>query len=187
LSRTDAGSQLRDRGGVTRVPNGFTLVELVAVLLLMGILAATATSRLVSGNAFAPALVSQQIVAIGRLAQQTAQSRRDATVSLDVDQSGTDWRIRVLVDDGSTTTAVADERTSSRNTGVTVTNGGAPIALGPTAALHVVFDGMGGVVGGSVAAAPLNPTVGIAIAAMGDSTADVCIGTTGHVYRGVCT
>jgi len=153
----------------------------------MGILAVTATSRLVSGNAFAPALISQQILAVGRLAQQTAQSRRDASVSLDVDQSGTDWRVRVLVDDGSATTVVGEERAKLRNTSVSIVNGGAPIGLTPTATLHVVFDGMGGVVGGTAAATPLDPTVGIGISVVGDSTANVCIGTTGHVYRGSCT
>ena len=80
--------------------DGFTVVELVAVLLLMGILAATAMSRMVGSNAYAPALVSQQLIALGRLAQQTALSRQDASVSLDVDQNAGDWRFRVLVDDG---------------------------------------------------------------------------------------
>jgi prepilin-type N-terminal cleavage/methylation domain-containing protein len=182
----DAGSRSCDPNGVAAVPSGFTLIELVAVLLLMGILAATAASRLVSGNAFAPALISQQIVAVGRLAQQTAQSRRDAVVSLDVDQNGNDWRVRVVVDDGTTTVVADEERTQLRNAGVGVTNGGAPVFLGPTTTLHVVFDGMGGLAGGTVGSTPLSPMVGIGLTAVGDSTANVCIGTTGHVYRGAC-
>ena len=84
----------------TRGESGFTVVELIAVLLLLGILAATAMSRLVGSNAYAPALVSEQLIALGRLAQQTALSRQDAAVSLDIDQNAGDWRIRVLVDDG---------------------------------------------------------------------------------------
>ena len=86
-----------------RHAGGFTVVELIAVLVLMGILAATATSRMVGSNAYAPALISQQFVALGRLAQQTALSRQDASVSLDVDQNTGDWRFRVQVDDGTST------------------------------------------------------------------------------------
>ena len=187
MFRIEARFRPSDSVGLCATPNGFTLVELVAVLLLLGVLAATATSRLVSGNAFAPALVAQQVVAVGRLAQQTAQSRRDATVSLDIDQNGSDWRVRVLVDDGSTTAVAAEERAQLRNTNVNVGNGGAFVALGPTSTLHVVFDGMGGVVGGTVGSAPLDPSVGVAVSTVGDSTASVCIGTTGHVYRGACS
>lgn len=124
--------------------NGFTVVELVAVLLLMGILAATAMSRMVGSNAYAPALVSQQLVALGRLAQQTALSRQDASVSLDVDQNAGDWRFRVLVDDGSSVATAHEERADLANITLTISNGALSASLGPAASLHLVFDGWAG-------------------------------------------
>jgi len=142
---------------------------------------------MVGGNAYAPALVSQQLIALGRLAQQTAMSRQDATVSLDVDQDAGDWRFRVQVDDGIATITAREERTEIANTGVTVANGALNLSLGATAPLHLAFDGLGSLATGSVAATSLNPSLGIDISATGDSTSTVCIGSAGHAYRGNCT
>ncbi len=170
-----------------RYADGFTVVELVAVLVLMGILAATATSRMVGSNAYAPALISQQFVAIGRLAQQTALARQDASVSLDVDQNGGDWRFRVQVDDGASTATAHEERTAVLNTNLTVSSGAVTVPLGPAASLHLVFDGIGGLAAGNVAATTLSTDVGVGLTASGDSASGVCIGSTGHAYRGACS
>ncbi len=166
---------------------GFTVVELIAVLLLMGILAATATSRMVGSNAYAPAFVAQQLIAIGRLAQQTALSRQDAVVSLDVDQNAGDWRFRVLVDDGASVVTAHEERADLANTTLTVSNGALNVPLGPTTSLHLVFDGVGGLSAGAAAATVLNAATGVNLTASGDSTSSVCIGSTGHAYRGTCS
>jgi Tfp pilus assembly protein FimT len=168
---------------------GFTVVELIAVLLLMGILAATATatSRMVGRNAYAPTLVSQQLIALGRLAQQTALARQDASVSLDVDQNAGDWRFRVQVDDGASVATAHEERADVANTSLTVANGASNVPLGPAASLHLVFDGIGGLVSGTAASTALDVSVGVSLTASGDSTSSVCIGSTGHAYRGACS
>ncbi len=167
--------------------DGFTVVELVAVLLLLGILAATAMSRMVGSNAYAPALVSQQLIALGRLAQQTALSRQDASISLDVDQNAGDWRFRVLVDDGSSVVTAHEERADLANTSLTVSNGALSASLGPAASLRLVFDGVGDLAAGTVAATVLNTGSGVSVTASGDSVSSVCIGSTGHAYRGNCS
>ncbi len=167
--------------------DGFTVVELIAVLVLMGILAATATSRMVGSNAYAPALISQQLIAVGRLAQQTAMARQDASVSLDVDQNAGDWRFRVQVDDGSSLVTAYEQRGEILNTVLTVSNGGVTIPLAPAASLHLVFDGIGGLAAGNVAAMTLDADVGVHLTTSGDSTSSVCIGSTGHAYRGNCS
>jgi prepilin-type N-terminal cleavage/methylation domain-containing protein len=170
-----------------RNARGFTVVELIAVLALMGILAATAMSRMVGNNAYAPALVSQQLIALGRLGQQTALARQDASVSLDVDQNAGDWRFRVQVDDGASSVAAHEERAQIGNTVLTVANGALTLPLGPAASLHLAFDGVGGLVSGNVGATALNTDAGVSLTASGDSTSSVCIGSTGHAYRGNCS
>ena len=170
-----------------RGESGFTVVELIAVLLLLGILAATAMSRLVGSNAYAPALVSEQLIALGRLAQQTALSRQDAAVSLDIDQTAGDWRIRVLLDDGTGPATVREELVEIRNTSIVVGNGAVDLALGATVPLHVGFDGLGSLASSTGGATILDPSVGIGIGVTGDSTYSVCIGSTGHAYRGNCS
>jgi prepilin-type N-terminal cleavage/methylation domain-containing protein len=170
-----------------RNTRGFTVVELIAVLVLMGILAATAMSRMVGSNAYAPALISQQLIALGRLGQQMALARQDASVSLDVDQNAGDWRFRVQVDDGSSSVTAHEERAELGNTVLTVSNGALTLPLGPAASLHLAFDGIGGLVAGNVAATALNTNAGVGLTASGDSASSVCIGSTGHAYRGICS
>jgi prepilin-type N-terminal cleavage/methylation domain-containing protein len=173
--------------GTATTECGFSIVELIAVLLLLGILAATATSRLVGGNAYAPALVAQELVALGRLAQQTAMSRRDATVSLDVDADAGDWRIRVTVVAGGSASVSDEARSAMHNTALAIGNGATSLPLSASEVLHLQFDGAGGLVAGSAGAAPLDPTVGIAIVVTGDSSDSVCFGSAGHAYRGACS
>jgi prepilin-type N-terminal cleavage/methylation domain-containing protein len=175
------------RGTATRGDAGFTIVELIAVLLLLGILAATAMSRLVGSNAYAPALVSEQLIALGRLAQQTALSRQDAAVSLDIDQNAGDWRMRVLVDDGTGPVTMREELVEIRNTAIAVSNGAVNLPLGATVPLHVGFDGLGSLASTTGGATILDPSVGIGIGVTGDSAYSVCIGSTGHAYRGNCS
>lgn len=170
-----------------RDAGGFTVVELIAVMVLLGILAATATSRMVGRNAYAGALVSQQVIALGRLAQQTALARQDAVVGLDIDQNAGDWRFRVQVTVDGTTVASTEERAEISDTAVMIANGATTAPLGPAAALHLTFDGLGGLAAGSVSATTLDPAVGVGIQVVGDSTSQLCIGSAGHAYRGSCT
>jgi prepilin-type N-terminal cleavage/methylation domain-containing protein len=166
---------------------GFTIVELIAVLLLLGILAATATSRMVGGNAYAPALISQQLIALGRFAQQTAMSRQDVSVSLDVDQNAGDWRFRVQVNDGANSLTAREERADIANTSIAVANGAMTLPLSAAAPLRLAFDGLGNLSAASVAATTLVPGLGVGVRTNGDSASSVCIGSAGHAYRGNCS
>ena len=74
------------------------MVELIAVVMLLGILSMAAVSRMVRPSAFAPGIVAQAIIAEARIAQQRAASRGDALVTLTVDQLGSDWRLALSTD-----------------------------------------------------------------------------------------
>jgi MSHA pilin protein MshC len=166
---------------------GFTVVELIAALVLMGILATTAMSRMVGRSAYAPALVAQQVVALARLAQQTALSRQDAVVVLNIDRSAGAWRFRVRVTDAVSTNTAAEERADLSNTSVVIENGPITLPLGASDSLLLTFDGLGGLAAATAAATPLNPSIGIGVRVTGDSTAQLCIGSVGHAYRGDCS
>lgn len=58
------------------------MVELIVTIVLAGIIAAFAMSRLLGGNTFNPSIVRDQVISLTRVAQQAALGR--ATVSLTI-------------------------------------------------------------------------------------------------------
>lgn len=61
---------------LTRGASGFTLVELIAVILLLGVLSTFAASRMVGSSSYLPGMIAREGIAFSRLAQQHGASRR---------------------------------------------------------------------------------------------------------------
>ena len=165
--------------------DGFTIVELVSVLLLLGILSAVALSRLVGDSAFAPAFAADEIVAFTRLAQQTALARQDAAVRVEVVADGTDWRLRVRVDPGTGAVDLREQRVARKNTAIVAASGATSLPLS-TSPLVLAFDGLGALASATIGAVTLDPSIGVALTVTGDASYAVCIESTGHAMRGTC-
>ncbi|MFT7410617.1 MAG: MSHA pilin protein MshC, partial [Oleispira sp.] len=84
---------------------GFTLIELITVIILLGILSAFAASRFPSSQSYSTAIITNQFIASARLAQQTALSRTsvDSTDPTQLNISGNSDRWRLVVSSGSLT------------------------------------------------------------------------------------
>jgi MSHA pilin protein MshC len=162
---------------------GFTIVELVTVIVLLGILSTVAVSRMVRPSAFAPGIVAQGLVAEARIAQQRAASRGDAQVTLTVDQLGSDWRLVLSTDiDG----VIRTELLEVANTTVLAASGAESAALNDTTALQIIFDNRGDLATVLIGGLPGAPTTGVALTVNGDSSRDVCVYPTGYAVQDAC-
>jgi MSHA pilin protein MshC len=83
---------------------GFTVVELIIVIVLIGIVGAVAFARYMSGSAFNAAGAQDAVLTIAHAAQQAALGRSD--VSFVIDATGGEW-VFSAVDNGNVLRSVA--------------------------------------------------------------------------------
>lgn len=166
-----------------RSARGFTVVELVAVILLLAILSITALGRFVRPSAFAPAVVSAALVAEVRQARQLAGARSDARVTLELTADGSDWRFALATDvDG----VVREQRVAMANTSLTASSGAASAGLGAGAGLQLTFHGDGDVAAIAIAGSPGDADLGVELALGGDSARTLCIYPSGYATDSAC-
>jgi MSHA pilin protein MshC len=79
----------------------YTMIEMVIVIVLLGILGIIAASRLLSGNAFNPIIIRDQIVSLARAAQQNSLGRSGVNMTLTPNAGGDELTI-VTSDSGGT-------------------------------------------------------------------------------------
>tara|TARA_R110001583_G_scaffold82826_2_gene219441 strand:- start:234 stop:746 length:513 start_codon:yes stop_codon:yes gene_type:complete len=82
---------------IVRRAAGFTLVELIAVIALLGILSAVAISQFGNTQTYHDLQLKDQLISTARVAQQTALNRYNQTVTLEVSRPG-DWLLEVKAD-----------------------------------------------------------------------------------------
>ncbi len=177
------------RGSVRspRPEEGFTLVELITVILLLGVLSSFAASRMIGSSSFIPSMVVQEGVAFSRLAQQLGQSRQDAQVRMFVEWVGADWRFRVETDVGGGRTTMRSETLSRKNTSIIVSDAVVSLGIDGSNPLQIDYDGLGGLSSAQVGATVLDTSRGIHLSAAGDSLHDLCIEPTGYGFHGPCS
>lgn len=162
---------------------GFTIIELITVVVLLGILSMVAFSRFVRPSAFAPGIVAHGVVAETRLAQQRASSRHDAVVTLTVDRVGTDWRFVHSTDvDG----VVRTELVGAANTTLQAQSGVANRAVDAANPLVVQFNADGDITSVAIGADAGDPAQGVSITLAGDSNRQVCVYSTGYAVEEPC-
>lgn len=142
-------------------PYGFTLVELVIVLVLIGVLSALGIGLFASRGAFSPLVASQQLASATLLAQQAALAGHPGA-TLTVAQTADAFRFTVGA--GTLGARVFE-----------VPRAGASLS-GASLPLTLSFTPFGALASG----AP------VALAFTGDSSYPVCISGLGAVYAGAC-
>lgn len=172
-----------DRGAAMHTAAGFTIVELVTVIILLGILSMVAMARFVQPSAFVPGIVGQKLIAESRIAQQMAVSRADASVSLRLDRLGGDWRMQLSTDlDGVVRTELID----ADNTRIQATSGGASAFINAATALSVVYLETGDVSAVTIGATMGDPAMGVDLLVAGASDRQICIHPSGYANSAAC-
>lgn len=171
------------RGATLSASSGFTIVELIAVIILLGILSMVAMARFVQPSAFVPGIVAQKLIAESRIAAQMALSRADASVSLHIDRQGGDWRMQVSTDvDGVLRTELMD----AGNSRIQATSGGASAFISAAAGLTIVYSESGDVSAITIGAATGDAAMGVDVSIEGDSNRQICIHPSGYSSSAAC-
>ena len=162
---------------------GFTIVELVVVIILLSILSAVAISRSVSTTAFTPATVAHQMYQEIKLAQAMAMSRQDTQISFQLDLDGDDWRLinSSAIDGILRTTFVPAE-----NTDIRLSSGATVETLQDGGSLLVAFDSLGNVNSLTVEGASVAATTGLLVEVLGDNNRSLCLYNSGYLANGSC-
>ena len=145
------------RKRIAPMSSGFTLVELVMVIILIGVLSALGVGLFASRSAFSPLLAAQQLASATLLAQQAALAGNPSN-SLSIAQSAEHFRFTV----GARTFELPRAGTS--------------LSVASGLPLTVTFGADG---------SPGTGT-NIEFTFTGDSTFESCLSSLGAVYRGSC-
>jgi type II secretory pathway pseudopilin PulG len=172
--------------------SGFSVVELVAVILIAGILAMVVLSRFGNPGAVSAASTRDVLLSTIRYAQQAALGRSDVTFTLD--QVGGQWQLRAMAD-----SSVLLETDVSAS-GIKLETG-SPVATVDTCAagasfntavddLVLTYDNLGNLASFSSAVVGLHnasPTFnGVRICVNDTVAASVCVSPGGYAYAGNC-
>ena len=154
---------------------GFTLVELVTVIVLLGIVTAVITPRFISRDSFADYAVRDQIIAAARIAQQRAMYDHSVNAC---------YRLEI---DSGVITAQSFNGSGYDNIGPTEAwVNGIAIEGASVANTRVYFDGLGSPLDGSVANCA-GSTAQAEITISGPSGLAVCIYSSGYVQAQFCS
>ncbi len=161
---------------MNKYQKGFTLIELVTVIILLGVLSAFAISRFPSKQSYSTHIISNQIIASARLAQQTALARSsidvlDHTV-LTISGTANFWNL-VVSDRNPIYSAQVDRGSEQVRFGTDLSASCSALAAAP---LSITFNGEGN----RIPAQSLRVCI--------DSVTDVelCLSPSGYIYDGSC-
>lgn len=176
---------------------GFTVVELVIAIMIIGILAAVGMSRLLEGDVYNAAVVRDQLLSLARASQQRALGRGD--VALIIRPNGSELEIttaEAFVDVNTFTPlqfSSIDMRSVSLAGDVNIT-----ASCGTTVSTEVIsnsnpmviqYNELGDLFRGGATGStgyPISVSSGMRLCLNDDPASSLCISPTGFAYRGDC-
>lgn len=163
--------------------HGFTIVELVVVIILLGILSVAAVSRMISPSDFAPGMVSATTASQFRYARALAFAREDTDVRFMLAVVGSDWQITSSTDADGT---VRSEQIEQGDTSVQLVNGAFSGIVSNSDPLRITFASDGGVASATLGAQSLDPDLGLRLQINGASSRSLCVYPNGYLLTADC-
>ena len=170
---------------------GFSLVELIIVITLIGIVSVVAMSRMISRNTFNAPIARDAIISMARSAQQNAIGHTDIVMTLDVVSNELHLTLKAgatVLETASAPLAEVTLRADVNDTDSCAATPGATV-LGPGSGMVVEYDALGSLLeGGPVNGVgyPFEPTAGMRICVNAEALNSVCISPAGYAYAGDC-
>lgn len=154
---------------------GFTLIELIMVIILLGVLSVFTMSRFSSGQSYSASIVKNQLLAALRLSQQTALSRSSsgANVVLTLTSSGGNWSFVTSGGSGQSFTSEIEAGTEQIRFGTDFSAACSALSILP---LSISFDGDGNRL----------PQSNLRMCIDSDIDYELCISSSGYSYEGAC-
>ena len=154
---------------------GFTLIELITVIILLGILSAFAISRFPSSQGYSTTIIKNQLLASARLAQQTSLSRASSAVNvtLTVSEVAGQWNLNVAGGSGINYSAQVERGSEQVRFGTSLVAACSALAAAP---LTITFDGDGNQI----------PFQNLRICIDSATDLELCISPSGYAYEGSC-
>ncbi len=164
--------------------DGFSLVELVIAIALLGIVSVVVSTRWFSSEPFQADALKVQFIAEARLAQRTALANSQLEISLVITQSGGDWRYQIFQDNGGGRVLLRETISDGAGVGIQVTSGAAT-DLGAGVDLDLTYDALGNVQQMSVGGVLRDANSGVNLSLAGGSH-QLCISPLGYAHDGDC-
>lgn len=176
-------------------PYGFSTIEVIIAILLLGIMSAVAVSRMMGTDSYNAFIVRDQIVSMARSAQQKAIGRSDVVLTIQPDGDNLDIFIEAGVNGDFEQVQSARTRRQSVSLRADVdelascaaVQGEHPVTNDNP--MVIAFDALGDVLHAGVlntVSEGLPVTTGLRICVNSDPLMSVCISRTGFAYVGDC-
>lgn len=170
---------------------GFTIIEVLVSIVIIGIIAAVALSRMLRSDTYDAIIARDQIISLSRAAQQKALGRND--IELSITPSGNNLNIAIEDSTGPVQSAQFGSRNVSFSgdvneldgcgvtPGTDTVSGAAPFVL--------KFDSLGDLMEGGVTGStgfPVAVSSGARLCINNDAAMSVCWSAAGYAYVGDC-